>query len=510
MATPNEKLAASLAKLQMLQTDGRCVFRSSELSKTHRKRLVDQGFLERVIGGWLISTRPGIEPGDSTPWFASFWEFCAYYCTERFGTDWHLSAEQSLLLLAENTVIPTQVIVYSTAGINKVQPLLFGTAILSIKQKEILAGADIIERGGLRLVAADAALVKVPEAFFTRSPIEAQVTLLGVKDVSGVLRRLLEGGNSVIAGRLAGAFRRIGRESFAKEILSTMKSAGYDVRKHDPFAETYKFGTITRAEAPIVGRLQAIWSSMRADVIKSFPASPGSAADLHAYLQAIDDIYKTDAYNSLSIEGYQVTPELIERVRQASWNPDSNAGDKESRDALAARGYYQAFLAVKESVRQVIGGANAVALARDSFRDWYRQLFQPCVTAGLVPAAALAGYRNDFVFLRTSRYVPPRWEVVPEAMSALFELLESEPEASVRAVLGHWLFGYIHPFMDGNGRLARFLMNTMLASGGYPWTVIQVSERSEYLDALNSASLNMDIAPFTAFIAKSMARAKGV
>jgi hypothetical protein len=386
-------------------------------------------------------------------------------------------------LLAENTVVPTQVIVYSTAGINKVQPLLFGTAILSIKQKEILSGADIIERGGLRLVAADAALVKVPEAFFTRSPIEAQVTLLGVKDVSGVLRRLLKGGNSVIAGRLAGAF---------------------------PFAETYKFGTITRAEAPIVGRLQAIWSSMRADVIKSFPASPGSAADLHAYLQAIDDIYKTDAYNSLSIEGYQVTPELIERVRQASWNPDSNAGDKESRDALAARGYYQAFLAVKESVRQVIGGANAVALARDSFRDWYRQLFQPCVTAGLVPAAALAGYRNDFVFLRTSRYVPPRWEVVPEAMSALFELLESEPEASVRAVLGHWLFGYIHPFMDGNGRLARFLMNTMLASGGYPWTVIQVSERSEYLDALNSASLNMDIAPFTAFIAKSMARAKGV
>ncbi|MGA2842590.1 MAG: cell filamentation protein Fic, partial [Steroidobacteraceae bacterium] len=71
MATPNEKLAASLAKLQMLQTDGRCVFRSSELSKTHRKRLVDQGFLEPVIGGWLISTRPGIEPGDSTPWFAS-------------------------------------------------------------------------------------------------------------------------------------------------------------------------------------------------------------------------------------------------------------------------------------------------------------------------------------------------------------------------------------------------------------------------------------------------------
>jgi len=41
----------------------------------------------------------------------------------------------------------------------------------------------------------------------------------------------------------------------------------------------------------------------------------------------------------------------------------------------------------------------------------------------------------------------------------------------VRAVLGHWLFGYIHPYPDGNGRMARFLMNVVLASGGYSWTI---------------------------------------
>ena len=79
---------------------------------------------------------------------------------------------------------------------------------------------------------------------------------------------------------------------------------------------------------------------------------------------------------------------------------------------------------------------------------------------------ALAGYRNDAVYLRTSRYVPPRWEAVRDAMPALFDLLEQEPEPGVRAVLGHWLFGYIHPYPDGNGRMARFLMNAMLASGG--------------------------------------------
>jgi len=153
-------------------------------------------------------------------------------------------------------------------------------------------------------------------------------------------------------------------------------------------------------------------------------------------------------------------------------------------------------------VEEIIAGANPGTLARSAHREWYRELFQPSVTAGLIPPAALAGYRNDFVFLRTSRYVPPRWEAVRDAMPALFDLLESEPEPAVRAVLGHWLIGYIHAFMDGNGRMARFLMNAMLASGGYPWTVVRIEDRARYLRALDSASIDLDIAPFAAFLAE--------
>ena len=67
---------------------------------------------------------------------------------------------------------------------------------------------------------------------------------------------------------------------------------------------------------------------------------------------------------------------------------------------------------------------------------------------------------------------------------------------TVRVVLGHWLIGYIHPYMDGNGRVARFLMNVMLASGGYPWTVIRLEDRARYLRALDRASLEQDIQPF--------------
>jgi Fic family protein len=88
----------------------------------------------------------------------------------------------------------------------------------------------------------------------------------------------------------------------------------------------------------------------------------------------------------------------------------------------------------------------------------------------------------------------------------VFDLLEREPEAGVRSVLGHWMFGYIHPCPDGNGRMARFLMNAMLASGGYPWTVIEVGDRAAYLSALDRASIETDIQPFAKFIATSVAK----
>ena len=189
-------------------------------------------------------------------------------------------------------------------------------------------------------------------------------------------------------------------------------------------------------------------------------------------------------------------------MQRGDWDPKNNDADKKDRDALAARGYFQAFQSVKSSVEKIIGGENPGALVRVAHKDWYREMFQPSVAAGLLHAGALAGYRNDAVYLRTSRYVPPRWEAVRDAMPELYDLLEKETEPGARAVLGHWLFGYIHPYPDGNGRMARFFMNAMLASGGYPWTVVRVEDRKAYLKALDSASIDMDIRPFAAFIAE--------
>ena len=502
MPAPNEKLADSLSALQALQKGGQRVFQSKTLDRLHRERLLRNGFVQQVMKGWLMSSSPSTREGDSPPWYASFWEFCARYCQDRFGDKWHLSPEQSLLLHAENTVIPTQVVVYTPQGKNNIVNLLFGTSIYDLKQADMPPAGDVVVRDGLRLYTPAAALIKVPESFFNRYPIESQVALASIGEASDVLRRLLDGGHSVVAGRIAGAFRRIGRTDVAYEIVAAMKAANYTIRETDPFAPQQTFGTLRPATAPIVGRMQAMWQTMREPVMAVFPKVPGLPKDRGDYLKFVDEIYKSDAYHSLSIEGYSVTPELIDRVRAGGWDPDHHDDDRKNRDALAARGYWQAFQAVKGSVSEIIAGANPGALARGAHRDWYRELFQPCVAAGLLRAGALAGYRNDAVYLRTSRYVPPRWEAVRDAMPALFDLLEQETESGVWAVLGHWMFGYIHPYPDGNGRMARFMMNAMLASGGYPWTVVRVEDRNGYLSALDSASIDLNIEPFAKFIAE--------
>jgi integrase len=85
----------------------------------------------------------------------------------------------------------------------------------------------------------------------------------------------------------------------------------------------------------------------------------------------------------------------------------------------------------------------------------------------IIAPADLMGYRNHPVYIRGSRHTPLPERAVLDAMRTLCELMKEEENAIVRAILGHFVFVYIHPYMDGNGRTARFIMNSMLVTGGY-------------------------------------------
>ena len=501
MAAPADKLAASLAALKELQDAGRVALRAADMTRTHRERLLKNGFIREVMKGWYVPSRPDEPAGESTSWYASFWQFCAAYLDSRFGEEWSVSPEQSVSLHTGNWTVPRQLLVRAPKGGNKPIGLIHDTSIFDVRL-EMPPRADRAILNGVRLYSLPAALLGCAQCQFESRPTELRAALAMVRDPSEVLRRLLGGGHSRIAGRLAGAFRNIGRPKFADEIIGAMQAAGYTVSESDPFKETSLIAFGTRETSPYVNRMRMDWARMREDVLRIFPKAPGIPADAASYLKNVEELYVNDAYNSLSIEGYKVSAELLEKVRSGKWNPDADRNDRDQRDALAARGYWQAFQAVRASIKKVLGGASAGQIADADHAAWYRELFGPSVTAGIVQAADLAGYRNGQVYIRRSMHTPPNAEAVRDLMPAFFELLKHEEQPAVRVVFGHFFFVYIHPYMDGNGRMGRFLMNLMMASGGYPWTIVPLERRKGYMSALESASVAGDIKPFARFLAE--------
>lgn len=500
MASIQERLAESLKELQKLQTEnGLAVIKSSDLSRTHLNRLLENGFIQEVMKGWYISSRPDSLPGDTTNWYTSYWYFISGYANSRFDDEWCLSADQSLSIYSGNRTVPKQTIIRVAKGTNNIVNLLHDTSILYF-QATIANPIYKEPQLGLNLYSLPEALLECSPDFFRLDSVAARTCLAMVSDVGDIMKIVLENGNTTKAGRLAGAFRNIGHTSAADEIIGTMKSLGYDIREEDPFEDRSSIG-YSRITSPYVLRLKLMWDKMRNVVIANFPETKHTHTDIDACLKDIDAQYKLDAYHSLSIEGYKVTDDLIEKVKSGNWKPDEDSSDAEQRNAMAARGYWQAFQAVKESTKKILKGKNSGEIADNDHRVWYRELFAPSVAAGLLKPANLAGYRTNQVYIRGSMHTPLNPEAVRDAIPVLFELLRNETDARVRTVLGHFIFVYIHPYMDGNGRIARFLMNTMLISGGYSWTVIPVEKRQEYMTALEKASVNEDITEFTLFLA---------
>jgi hypothetical protein len=501
--TNQARLADALERANSIARKG--VVRSASLERRDQELLREGGYLHDICKGWYLLSRPTQRARESTVWYAAFWDFLAVYLQERFGSDYCLSALPSVEVHIGANLVPRQVTAITARGGTSNLELPHETSLLVYQDAKNLP-REVDEVRDLRVMPLPVALCRIPVTFFQKRGTDAEIALRSLKSGDDLVRVILEAKSASLAGRFAGAYKFLGDEEWAQQIVKAAEAARIACHPENPFAQVAPVldGT-TRLVSPYAGRIEAMFRTMRQpglDVFKDFkrPAFPG----VGAYLQHVDDVYEHDAYNSLSIEGYQVTPELIERIRLGLWNPEADLADQEQVAAMAAKGYLEAFRLVKKSVRSVLEGQSAAVVAKSEYQDWYRALFSPSVQAGLLEAYQLAGHRNGRVFIRASRHVPPPSDAVTDAMTALFERLKNEPEAVVRGVLGHFLFGFIHPYFDGNGRMARFLMNVMFASGQYPWTIIRNVQRKQYLDALEAASTQQDIVPFARFIREEM------
>jgi Fic family protein len=99
--------------------------------------------------------------------------------------------------------------------------------------------------------------------------------------------------------------------------------------------------------------------------------------------------------------------------------------------------------------------------------------------------------RNVPVRITGANFIPPSVAKVPEMLAELIEFVNENPlklNDVLLASLFHHRFVWIHPFIDGNGRTVRLVMNLILMRKGYPPAIILRTDRKKYYDALNQAN----------------------
>ncbi len=480
------------------------VVRSADIERGARERLIKAGYLEQVVRGWYLLTNPAGK-GTSTLWYSSYWGFVKQYLDDRFQEDYCLSPESSLNLISGQNIISRQIIVLTKKKSNQTINLPHGTSVLFYMDSNSFP-ETFNKYEGINTFPLAEALCKATPNYFKEYSLNAEICMKLVPSTAELSRVLLAKTLIAAAERIAGGYRQLGDMKRSQQIVDDFAAAGRQINLVNPFNKAALCLTgIERLTSPYAGRIEALWNKMRADIVSNFPKPQRNGSSVKSVIARIEELYREDAYHSLSIEGYQVTQDLIDRIIKGQWSPDQIQTDSEQKNALAAKGYLIAFKSVLVSIKKVILDETEAALVMsDDIQTWYRNLFTPLVQAHLLKAEHLAGYRNHQVYISGSRHVPPPVNAVLDCMETLQKLLKKEDSAAVRAILGHFIFGYIHPYADGNGRISRFIMNLMLISGGYNWTVIRSSERVKYLNSLEAASTNLDVIPFCEFVKSEM------
>ncbi|MFA6330328.1 MAG: Fic family protein [Candidatus Micrarchaeia archaeon] len=118
-------------------------------------------------------------------------------------------------------------------------------------------------------------------------------------------------------------------------------------------------------------------------------------------------------------------------------------------------------------------------------------------------------YRHERVRIAGSDFSPPSPEKIPALMRGFAASFAKEPKDPLAVVefsaIAHFRLVDIHPFVDGNGRTARLLMNLFLMRHGFPPAVIQKSDRSRYYSSLDAAHKG-NLSPFVELVARSAER----
>lgn len=196
-------------------------------------------------------------------------------------------------------------------------------------------------------------------------------------------------------------------------------------------------------------------------------------------------------YHSNAIEGNTLTLRETKVVLEGI-----TVGGKSIREHFEATNHRDAIFYVEEIVSK-----------KEPLSEWQIKNLHHLVLNG-IDAKEAGRYRHENVVIAGASTIPPDHLHLNQEMRELIEWYESDEAAQLhvieRAAELHTRFVKIHPFVDGNGRTGRLLLNFELMREGYPPAVIKKEDRLAYYDALDIACLDSDYSAIIDLVADAV------
>ena len=245
-------------------------------------------------------------------------------------------------------------------------------------------------------------------------------------------------------------------------------------------------------------RLDAAFVELR-DRLGGLP-SPEEAAPIWT------TIWYEEAHHSTAIEGNTLVLKQVERLLA-----DGVAvGNKELSEYLEVRGYAQAARWVYNQALDPGAWAGDELVTMAEIRHIHQMALGPVWDVAPHPAAGErerpGSFREHDIVAFPGGMTPPSWVQVSGEMRTWVDNLSEAVSAAPRIesiAAAHHRFEQIHPFLDGNGRTGRLVLNLMLVRLGYAPVIIYKRNRSRYLAALRTADRG-DVGPLGELLARAV------
>ena len=196
------------------------------------------------------------------------------------------------------------------------------------------------------------------------------------------------------------------------------------------------------------------------------------------------------AYTSNHIEGNTLTRQETALVISEG----ITKGEKPLKDYLEAKNHAEAFRYILKEL------SKKKAVSQDDILK-----IHSIVLKGINDAFA-GRYRNVPVRIKGSSVILPNPVKVPDLMAAFEKYLQTEKDVIQRAIMGHFKFVSMHPFIDGNGRVGRLLMNLILLQNGLWPIIIRPRDRKKYISSIEKGQLTQDTTAYEEFMYKALER----